>query len=107
MSGVSGRLIAAGAIFSILPDADTGEVTISIFGIEIGEDHSGLRKAGPILMVAGAVGLSVGLPVMIVGGKKKKQTFQNFKNQYYSVQQPPSYFQMNIYPNRVGISYVF
>ena len=111
MSGVSGGLIATGAVFSILPDVEAGEATISIFGIKIGKtdidgDNSGLRKAGPVLMVAGAVCLSAGLPVMIVGGKKKKQTFQDFKNQYY-LSQPSSYFQMNIYPNSVGIAYVF
>ena len=112
MSGVSGGLIAVGAVFSIIPDGDAGEATISIFGIEIGKtdidgDNSGLRKTGTVLMVAGAVCLSVGLPVMVVGGKKKKQTFQDFKNQYYLSPQTSSYFQLNIHPNRVGIAYVF
>jgi adenine/guanine phosphoribosyltransferase-like PRPP-binding protein len=57
-------------------------------------------------MVAGLVSLSTGLPVMIVGGKKKKQTFQDYKYQYYS-QYPSSYFQMSFYSNKIGIAYVF
>jgi hypothetical protein len=107
MSGVGGGFLLAGAIFSIIPD---GEGTVSVGGIDVGKtdaDNSGLRKAGPILMVGGATCLAVGLPVMIVGGKKKKQTFQDFKNQYYSSQQPSSYFQMNLYSSRVGVAYVF
>jgi hypothetical protein len=75
--------------------------------IENGGDNSDLRTAGIVFMVGGAACLSVGLPVMIVGGKKKKQTIQEFKNQYYLSQHPSSYFQMNIYPNRIGIAYVF
>ena len=35
MSGVSGGLIVTGAVFSILPDVEAGEATISIFGIKI------------------------------------------------------------------------
>ena len=112
MTGVGGGAILMGAIFSILPDTEEGNLTVSVFGIKIGDtktegDHSGFRKAGPVLMVAGAACLSVGLPVMVVGGKKKKQAFQDFKNQYYLSQQSSSYLQMNIYPNRVGITYVF
>ena len=66
-----------------------------------------ISTAVSTLFVAGAVVLSVGLSVMIVGGKKKRQTFQDFKNQYYLSPQTSSYFQLNIYPNRVGIAYVF
>ena len=107
MTGVGGGVLMMGAIFSMIPDAGSGEVKMGPYIIETDGDFSGLRKAGPILMVAGAVGLSVGLPVMITGLKKKKQTFQDFKNQYYLSQQPSSYFQMNIYPGRLGIAYVF
>ena len=70
-------------------------------------DNSGLRTAGYVLLVAGGACLAVGLPIMIVGGKTRKQTLQDFKNQYYLSQQPSSYFQMNIYPNGAGIAYVF
>jgi len=107
MSGVSGGFIIVGAIFYNLPDADRGSITIGPYVTETDGDNSGFRKAGPVLMVAGGVGLSVGLPVMIVGGKKKKQAFQDFKDQYYLSQQPSSYLQMNIYPGMVGIAYMF
>ena len=107
MSGIGGGLIVTGGILSIIPDADRTNVTMGPYVIETGGDNSDLRKAGPFVMAAGAICLSVGLPVMIVGRNKKNQTFQEFKNQYYLSQQPSSYFQMNIYPNRVGIAYVF
>ena len=105
MTSIGGGVVVIGAIFSTIPDTDN--VTMGSYIIETDGNNSDLRKAGTVFMVAGAVCLSVGLPVMIVGGKKKKQTFQDFTNQYYLSQQPPSYLQMNFYPNRVGIAYVF
>ena len=107
MTSVGGGCVMIGAIFAIVPDADRTQIKVGSSIIETGGDNSGLRKAGTVLMVAGAVSLSVGLPVMIAGGKKKKQTFQDFKNQHYLSQQPLSYFQMNVYPNGAGIAYVF
>jgi len=107
MIGAGVGFILTGAIFSNIPDTEKGNVTVSIFGIDVNGDHSGLRKARPVLMVAGVAGLSAGFPVMITGKKKKKQTLQDFKNQYYLSQPPSSYFQMNIYPNGAGIAYVF
>ena len=112
MTGVGGGVFLAGTIFSMIPDTGEGNATVSIFGIKIGDiktegDHSGLRKAGPVLMVAGGACLAFSIPAMIVGGKQKKRTFRDFRNQYYLSKQPSSYFQMNIYPNRIGISYVF
>ena len=107
MTGVGGGVIIIGSIFSIFPDGDNGTVTIGSFVIETDGDNSGLRKAGPVFMTAGAACLSVGLPVMITGRKKKNQTFQEFKNQYYLSQQPSPYLQINMYPNRIGIAYNF
>jgi hypothetical protein len=112
LTGIGGGVFGMGAIFSIFPDTDQGNGTVRVFGIKIGNiktdgDHSGLRKAGPVLMAAGGACLAVGLPVMIVGGKKKRQTFRDFKNQYYLPQPPSSYFQMNVSPNSVGIAYMF
>ena len=107
MTSVGGGVIMVGAIFSIFPDAANGTVTMGPFFIETDGNNSGLRKTGNVLMIAGTACLSVGLPVMIIGGNKKKQTFQEFKNQYYLSQQPSSYLQMNIYPNRIGIAYNF
>ena len=105
MTGAGGGVLVIGAIFSIIPDNAT--VTVGPSVVEADGDNKNLRKTGTILMVAGATCLSVGLPVMIIGGKKKKHTFQEFKNQYYFSQQPSSYLQMNIYPDRIGIAYNF
>jgi len=112
LTGAGGGVLVMGAIFSVIPDAEQGNASVSVFGIKIGDmnidgDNSGLRTAGTVMMVGGAACLSVGLPVMITGGKRKKQTFRDFRNQYYLSEQPLPYFQMNIYPNRVGIAYVF
>ena len=107
LSCVGGGLIAMGALFSIIPDTDSGDVKMGTYIIETDGDNSALRTAGVVLMGAGAVCLSIGIPVMIVGKKKKNQTFQDFTNQHYLSQQPSSYFQMTVYPNRAGIAYVF
>ena len=107
MTGTGGGCIVIGTLFSIIPDADRTTITMGPHVVETGGNNSNLRKTGTVLMVAGAVCLSAGLPVMIVGSKKKKQTLQDYKNQYYLSQQPSSYFQMNVYPNKVGIAYMF
>ena len=104
-TGIGGGFVLIGAICSVIPDSD-GTTTMGPYVFEGDMDNSGLRTAGNVMMIAGAVCLSVSIPVMIVGGKRKKHTFQDFKNQYY-LSQPSSYFQMNVYPNRVGIAYVF
>jgi hypothetical protein len=96
-----------GALFSVISNTSGGYVTMGPISVESNGNNRGLRKAGTILMVAGAVSLSAGLPVMVVGGKRKKQTLQDFKYDYYSSQQPSTYFQLNVYPNKLGIAYVF
>ena len=108
-TGIGGGFVLFGAIFSIIPDGKDGTFTMGpyVFVNEGEVDNSGLRKAGTVMMVAGTACLAVSIPVMIVGGKQKKRTFQDFKNQHYLSQQPSSHFQMNIYPNRVGIAYLF
>ena len=108
-TGIGGGITMIGAILSIIPDGKEGTTTMGPYVfVNDGEvDNSDVRKAGTVMMVAGGACLAVSIPVMIVGGKQKKRTFQNFKNQYYLSQQPSSHFQMNIYPNRVGIAYAF
>jgi len=108
-TGIGGGITVIGAILSIIPDGKKGTTTMGsyVFVNEGEVDNSDVRKAGVVIMVAGAACLSVSIPVMIVGGKQKKRTFQDFRNQYYLSQQTSSYFQMNVYPNRVGIVYVF
>jgi len=108
MTGAGGGLAIMGAIFSILPDADRTTIKILwVFDVETNGDNSGFRKAGPVIMIAGAACLSAGIPVMIIGANRKKQTFQDYKNQYYLTQQYSTYFKMNIYQNKLGIAYVF
>ena len=107
MTSIGGGLFMMGAIFSILPDGDRGEITSGPFVIQTDGDMSGLRKTGPVFMAAGAVCASIGLPILISGGKKKKQILQDFKEQYYLSQPSSPYFQMNISPNGVGIAYMF
>jgi len=108
MTGAGGGCVMVGALFSVISNTRGGYVSVGVgpIRVESDGDNKGLRKTGTILMVTGAVSLSAGLPVMITGGKKKKQTFQDYKNHYYS-KQPSSYFQMNFYPDRIGIACVF
>lgn len=107
LTGVGGGVTMLGALFSILPDADRGEITIGGSVIETDGNNEDLRKAGPVLMIAGAACLSAGIPIMVVGVKKKKQARRDFMGQYYSPRQASSFLQMNVYPNSVGIAYVF
>jgi hypothetical protein len=107
MTGAGGGCVVIGALFSLISNTNGGYITMGPISVESDGNNNGLRKAGAILMVAGTVSLSVGIPVMTVGGKKKKQTLQDFKYEYYSSQQPSTYFQMNLYPNKLGIAYVF
>jgi len=107
MTSVGGGLVAVGAIFSAIHDSDDGTFRLGSYVFETDGDNSNLRNTGVVSMIAGAACLSVGLPVMIVGAKKKKQTLRDFKNQYYLSQQPLPYFQVNISPNSVGIAYKF
>ena len=107
VTGIGGGLTLIGTVFAIIPDSDNGTVTIGSYVIETNGDNSGLRKTGVVLIAAGVTCLSVGLPVMIIGKNKKKQIFQEFKNQYYLSQQPSSFLLMNIYPNRIGLAYNF
>ena len=107
LTGIGGGLLLAGAIVSVLPEDADGKITMWPYVYETDAEKSALRTVGVVYMVGGAACLSVGLPLMIVGGKKKKQTFQDFKNQYYLSGQPSPYFQINVYPNRVGVAYMF
>jgi hypothetical protein len=106
-TSISGGFLMIGTVLSLIPDSDNGTLTIGFYIIETDGDHAALRTAGNVMAVAGAIGLSVSIPVMIVGGNRKKQTFRNFRSQHYLSHQSSPYLQMNVYPNRVGIAYVF
>ena len=107
LTGIGGGLFLAGAIVSVLPEDANGKINMWPYVYETDAEKRALRTVGVVYMVGGATCLSVGLPLLIAGGKNKKQIFRDFMDQYYFSQQPSSYFKMNIYPNRVGVAYVF
>ncbi|MDR2147578.1 MAG: hypothetical protein LBE91_14085, partial [Tannerella sp.] len=53
MTGAGGGLLVIGAIFSFMPDADEGTITMGPYVIETDGNNSGLRKAGTALMITG------------------------------------------------------
>jgi len=65
------------------------------------------RRRGYIGMAAGGFFVCTGVPLFIVGGNKKNRALDEFNKQYYSSQPASSHFQLNVYPNRVGVAYVF
>jgi hypothetical protein len=97
--------IAMGGLCMIMPEGGSSYVSMGPFRVE--SDNGNLKKVGPVLMAIGAVGLGVGIPLMISGGNKRKQILENFKSQHYSSPNSSAYFQMNLYSNGVGIAYVF
>ena len=62
---------------------------------------------GYISMTVGICTLGAGIPIWVVGNGKKNRAIRNFSKQYYSSQSLLPYFQINMYPNRIGLVYVF
>ena len=60
-----------------------------------------------LLMVIGGGHIGAGVSSMIVGSSRKNRAIRNFSKYYYSLQQPASYFQLNLHPNNIGFAYVF
>ena len=89
--------VGAGAFF--------GGLAMCIAGEEDGDDE--LIGAGVLVFLAGTASMCTGVPFLIVGGVKKKTALNRFNRQYYSAQPPAPHFQMNVYPNRIGLAYVF
>ncbi len=88
---VSGGIMA-GVGFLLLSSAD-GDESKNQYGTE--------------LTVAGNLCIAAGIPILIVGGKKKKNALKEFSKQYYSASTATSHIQFNLYPNRLGVAYVF
>ena len=65
------------------------------------------RRRGYIGMAAGGFFVCTGVPLFIVGGNKKNCALDEFNRQYYSSQPANPHFQMNVYPNGVGLAYKF
>ena len=101
---VGGGLIGGSAFAFIMSDITKNP---SVFDGTGFDDSNTWSITGVVMSSAGVVIGIIGLSNMFRGKNSKNQAFQDFKNQYYLSQQPSPYFQMNIYPNRVGIAYVF
>ena len=101
---VGGGLIGGTAFAFFMSDVTKNS---SVFDGTGYDDSATWLVTGVIMSSAGVVIGTIGLSNMNRGKNSKNRAFQDFKNQYYLSQQPSSYFQMNIYPNRVGIAYVF
>ena len=59
------------------------------------------------LLYPGITLFNVGIPFWAVGGGMKKNAISNFRKQFYSSQSAVPHFQFNMYPNRIGLAYVF
>jgi len=62
--------------------------------------------AGALIFTAGVGLIAGGVTTLAIGSGKRRRALNAFKNQYYSSEQSP-HFQFNVYPNRVGLAYVF
>ena len=100
---VGGGLIAGSALAFIMYDIAKNPAMLDVTLY----DSTTWAVTGVVMSSAGVVIGSIGLYNMFRGKNSKNRAFQDFKNQYYLSQQPSPYFQMNIYPNIVGIAYVF
>jgi len=89
----SGCAMSLTGYLSILITNDSSNETMTIFGT--------------VLSATGGICITAGIPLLIVGSSRKNGAIRNFNRQYYSSQPASPYFQMNVYPNRVGVAYVF
>ena len=61
---------------------------------------------GAPAMLSGAVCVATSVPYLIIGSATKNFAVKKFNEQYYSSKASP-YFRLNVYPNRMGVAYVF
>ena len=101
---VGGGLIGGSAFAFIMYDITKNP---SVFDGIAYYDSTTWLITGIVMSSAGVVIGTIGLSNNFRGKNSKNRAFQDFKNQHYSSQTPSSYFQMNVYPNRIGIAYVF
>jgi len=73
------------------------------FGCYVGNKNAVL---GILSVEAGAFCLVASAPYFISGSIKRNRAVEEFNRQYYSSNPTPR-FQLNVYPNRIGIAYVF
>jgi hypothetical protein len=65
------------------------------------------KIAGIAMIVAGELCLVASVPMFIIGGSKRNRAVRNLKRQYDSSQSALPHLQLNVYPGRVGMAYVF
>ena len=82
-------------------------VGIAAVGVAIEEDDDEIGAAGAVCLVTGTACLAAGIPVLAVGSGKKRRALRDFNSQYYSTQSRSPHLQLNLYPGKVGLAYVF
>jgi len=83
--GVGGGLSVFGSIWSLYED----------------------EEEGSYFLVPGSLCIATSIPLLIIGGNKKKGAIRDFSRQYSDLSAPKPHFQINLHPNRLGIAYVF
>ena len=83
-----------------------------VLGVALGTDGSEngnieQEDAGVVITAAGIILVATGIPILAVGAGKRRRALNAFNNQYYSYDQPTPQFQLNLYPNGMGLAYVF
>jgi len=58
------------------------------------------------LLIPSVGGIVTSIPFFITGSIRKGRVIRDFQRQHY-LSQPSRQIQFNVYPNRVGIAYVF
>ena len=90
--GTGGAFLAFGCYLFSRMNTEGGDIRAAWIGIPSIE-------AGALCLVASA-------PYFISGSIKKNRAVEEFNRQYYSSTPSPR-FQLNVYPNKIGIAYVF
>lgn len=78
---------------------------ISVDGEETANEEQ--EAGGLLISTAGVIMAGAGVTVLAIGGGKRRRALNAFNMQYYTQEQPASQFQLNLYPNRIGLAYVF
>ena len=80
-------------------------IAIVVDGTDNGDEEQ--EVAGAVIATAGVCLITGGVTVLAIGAGKRRRAISAFNNQYYSLEQSAPQFQFNVYPNRVGLAYVF
>jgi hypothetical protein len=103
----SGRRLQTGG--AILTGLGGGAILLGfvIMNAGVAEDDDEIIGGGAVLTTAGVVSLGVGIPLLAVGGGKKRRAIREFNRQHYATQSSSPHFQLKVHPDRVGLAYVF